>query len=382
MCCFKPRKSWAGMILSLFMCICLRGKISQVESSWKMRGPWSPRVWLKIIRMGMEETFWWRSKWWECFEVTLIDIPKVKGSFSCGPPHSQMINPHTVLVQIGSYRILSWIGSFESSMLKQKMSQRWDCHGFSWGGFWYSECGCETRNMARTMPWWKKLVPWPMHQPSRRNKIKQPELWAPWSSTVSHDLLPKDSWMFWPRSIKKITCLIGSGGTRCIFGCLHATKNSVTCFIKQPAQKTLQACNHGIHCLLKETWSVFLQWFSDTIAPPLHNNSKVQSPNQFGNLEIVSVHKILKIQRGFCIWMPPGPSRVPSSSCPSNMKHLLLLSPSHCASHRCLCWCSWRFNWSSGVSRERCYFLPTRIWRVWMGVYINRPGDTTSQQIH
>ena len=65
--------------------------------------------------------------------------------------------------------------------------------------------------------------------------VVQKQLWTPWSSTVSPDLLPKDFWGFWPRSIKKITCLSGRVCRCCGFGCLHEAKRHVQCFINQPA---------------------------------------------------------------------------------------------------------------------------------------------------
>ena len=129
----------------------------------------------------------------------------------------------------------------------------------------------------------------------------QQELWTPWSSTVSHDLLPKDSWMFWPRSIKNITCLSGRV-CRCRgFGCLRATKtkNGKKRFIIHQ-QKEVFVCNHS--CTTKENF-----WL---LGPPrLQSRPSKVEWGKMGN---------------------------PSAGCYPNV--------SSCISHRLLCWCSWRLG--------------------------------------
>ena len=138
---------------------------------------------------------------------------------------------------------------------------------------------------------------------------KQQGLWRPWSSTVTHGFLPKDSWVFWPQSFKKATCLSGRGGRGCRccgFSCLHATKNCLTCFIIHPAQKwatSMQPLYHSCNGSL-----IRLHWYCRTTAK-LSSLSSLETCKRFFFM------KLSKTQRGFFEHMPPrleSPSRLQS----------------------------------------------------------------------
>ena len=135
---------------------------------------------------------------------------------------------------------------------------------------------------------------------------KQQGLWRPWSSTVTHGFLPKDSWVFWPQSFKKATCLSSRCRRCCGFSCLHTTKNCLTCFIIRSAQKwatSMQPLYHSCNGSL-----IRLHWYCRTTA-------KLSSLSSLETCKRLFFTKLSKTQRGFFEHMPlrlESPSRLQS----------------------------------------------------------------------
>ena len=217
----------------------------------------------------------------------------------------------------------------------------------------------ETQNMVRSMLQWKvdASAAGVSVLAFRVTTIvqKQQELWTPWSSTVTYDLHRLTNPRILERfdhnpSRKPLASAAGAAGAAASVACTKQKGAWNGSSINQSAQKKDAT---SFKPRYQSSSIRNLKWCPGVIALLLHNNSKA-FPKQIGNLEVVSVHEILKdpkrilsasgclrgwsLLHGFSLGLATQDQKRWQitwymSSCYRNA--------SHCVSHRLLCWRSW-----------------------------------------